>query len=209
MDAILKFLIGSTSIATIIILTAKYALSWIGNAGLEKYKNDLQQANMQYKSSLDRELVEFKIKYSSLHLEQMEIIKQLYSKLIQAEKPLEYLLRPIKVNPSKTDDETVQEIGEKANAFFDFFDENEVIFNDATCQIINQIRDRYLQTWNAYSRFKMLRNAKAEILNQVIQEMNNAYTEIIEGEMQRLKSELRADFRSKLGVLESNSLETK
>lgn len=96
---IIKFLIGASGITTALIFIAKFVIKWIGDAGLEKYKNDLNQESLKYQNNLEKELEEFKIKYNILHVEQVEIIKILYSKLIHAEKPLEYLMRPKKLIP--------------------------------------------------------------------------------------------------------------
>lgn len=203
MNSILTFLIGASGITTALIFIAKFAIKWIGNAGLEKYKNELQQESLKYKSNLDKDLETFKIKYTRLHIEQVEIIKLLYAKLIKAEKPLEELIRPIKVNPEKSDEELSKEAYEKANDFIDYFHENEVIFNEETCKIINQIKENYIKVWNTYSRnLFMSKTSSGELWIKLADEMKNVYDKILVGEIQSLKKELKTDFRKKLGILE-------
>lgn len=203
MNSLLTFLIGTSGITTALIFIAKFVIKWIGNAELEKYKNNLLQESIKYKSFLDRDLEEFKIKYSRLHLEQVEIIKPLYSKLIRAEKPLEYLLRPIKINRDKSNEEIAEEVVQKANDFFDYFDENEVIFNEETCKIIKLIEENYLQVWKTHSDKQFMgENISEELLIKLVNDMKDAYENILQGEMQGLKSELKKDFRKKLGIIE-------
>jgi hypothetical protein len=203
MNSILTFLIGASGITTALIFIAKFAIKWIGDAGLEKYKNELQQEGLKYKSNLDKDLETFKIKYTRLHLEQVEIIKQLYSKLIKAEKPLENLLRPIKINPDKTDEELAKNVVEKANDFIDYFSENEVIFNEETCKIINKIKENYIKAWNTYARSHMFnKKTTGDRWIELVDEMRDVYENILEGEIQNLKKELKTDFRKKLGIIE-------
>jgi len=203
MNSLLTFLIGTSGITTALIFIAKFVIKWIGDAGLEKYKNELIQESIKYKSFLDRDLEKFKIKYSRLHLEQVEIIKLLYSKLITAEKPLEYLLRPIKINPDKSNEEIADEVVRKANDFFDYFDENEVIFNEETCKLIKLIEESYLKVWKTYSIKQFMgENISDELLKKLVDDMTDAYKNILQGEMQILKAELKKDFRKKLGIIE-------
>jgi hypothetical protein len=203
MNNLLTFLIGVSGITTALIFIAKFAIKWIGDVGLEKYKNELIQESIKYKSVLDKDLEKFKIKYTRLHLEQVEIIKLLYSKLIKAERPLEYLLRPIKVNPDKSNEEIAKEVVQKANDFFDYFDENEVIFNEDTCKTIKLIKENYLKVWKTYSIKQFMgENVSGELLIKLVDDMKDAYERILEGEMQTLKAELKNDFRKKLGIIE-------
>jgi hypothetical protein len=203
MNSLLTFLIGASGITTTLIFIAKFAIKWISDAGLEKYKNELMQESIKYKSDLEKDLEKFKIKYTRLHLEQVEIIKLLYSKLIKAEKPLEYLLRPIKIKPDKPKAEIAQEVVLKANDFFDYFDENEVIFNEETCKTINLIKENYLKVWNTYSVTQFMgENVSGEMFIKLANDMKDAYEKILEGEIQTLKAELKNDFRKKLGIIE-------
>ena len=203
MNDLFTFLIGASGITTALIFISKFAIKWIGDAGLEKYKNELKQESIKFQSILDRDLEKFKIKYTRLHIEQVEIIKSLYSKLIQAEKPLEYLLRPIKINPDKPNEEIAKEVVEKANIFFDYFDENEVIFGEETCKIIRSIKENYIKVWNTYSTKQFMReNLAGDLYVKLVNDMKEAYEKILEGEMQVLKNDLKNDFRKMLGIIE-------
>lgn len=201
--SIIEYLIGISGITGAIVILGRYLINWIGNAGLEKYKTELNKEVLKHKNSLDKELEEFKIKNTRLHFEQVEIIKTLYSKLIKAEKPLEYLMRPVKTNPDKTKEEISKEVVKNANDFFDYYAENEIIFSETTCQKIDKIKDKYIQVWNTFDRKEFMGEAiSGPMLVELVDEMHKAYKEILEGEMQVLKNELKKDFRIRLGVIE-------
>lgn len=201
--SLVEYLLGILGISGTIVILGRYVINWVGNAGLEKYKSELNKEVLKHKNSLDKELEEFKIKHTRLHFEQVEIIKTLYSKLIKAEKPLEYLLRPIKINPDKTEEEIRNEVVINANDFFDFFAENEIIFSELTCQKIEKIKEKYMEVWSTYSRKEFMgEGISGDMLVKLVDEMQEAYENILQGEMQVLKDELKNDFRLKLGVLE-------
>jgi hypothetical protein len=203
---ILQFLIEVSGITTALIFIARFVIKWIGDAGLERYKNELQKETLKFQSNLDKDLEKFKIKYYRLHIEQVEIIKKLYSKLIKAEKPLEYLMRPIKLNPDKSDNELSKDVVQNANEFFDYFDENEVIFNEETCKIIKLIKEKYIAVWNTYYAKQFVgETISGELLSKLVKDMRVAYDDILNGEIQKLKKELKEDFRIKLGIIENSN----
>jgi len=203
MNTIIQFLLEISGITTAIIFISKFIIKWIGDAGLERYKHDLQKETLNYQNKLDKDLETYKIKYSRLYIEQVDIIKSLYSKLIKAERPLEELMRPVKLNPERTDKEVSKEVVQNANIFFDYFDENEVVFNEDTCILIRLIKDKYLAVWKTYfvRQFKG-DSISGELLTKNINDMREAYETILQVEMQKLKKELRQDFRKKLGIIE-------
>ncbi len=175
----------------------------IGNMGIEKYRNELEKETMKYQYSLDHNLEKFKIQYSRLHLEQAETIKELYKKLIIAVGSLEYLLRPIKINPSKTEEEAAQEVIELGNDFFEFSSHNEIIFNEKTSELIENIKSKYLKVWNTYSKKTFMgENISSEMSIKIIDDMKIAYETILEKEMLELKKELKKEFRIQLGIIE-------
>ncbi len=45
-------------------------------------------------------------------------------------------------------------------------------------------------------------NISKELLIKLVDDMTDAYENILQGEMQRLKAELKKDFRKKLGIIE-------
>ncbi len=201
---LLQFIIGSSAITTAIIFIAKFVIKWMGDAGLERYKSELQQETFKFQSALEKDLESYRIRFSRLHLEQVEVVKNLYSKLIKAENPLEYLTRSVKWSNGKTEEENAKEVIENSNEFFRYFEENEIILNEETCHLIITIRTKILEVWNTYSnkKFAMDNSIRGKELVELVKSMRDAYDKILLGEIQELKKELKRDFRQKLGVME-------
>lgn len=203
MDEILKFLIGTTAVSTLLIFLGKYILYIIKDLSLQKYKSELTKETIKFQRELDRKIEKFKISYSHLFVEQVVIIKETYKKLIRAEKPLEYLMRPVKFNRVKSDEEIANEVVERANELFDYFDENQIMFSEKTSETFDQIRGKYVEVWNTFSIKQMLGDKiHSESLVKMIDEMHKAYDVTLKGEMQKLKRQLRTEFQEQLGILE-------
>jgi len=203
MNDILKFLIGATSVSTILIFLGKYLLYFLRDIGLEKYKNELSKESMKFQNDLEKRIEKFKISYSNLYVEQVVIMKETYKKLIKAEKPLEYLLRPVKISPVKPEAEVAKEVVDKANELFDYFDENELIFNEKTTEIFNLIRENYVKVWNTFSTKQFMgTNISGDLLIKLTEDMVKAYNDTLQGEMQKLKKELKKEFQLQLGIIE-------
>lgn len=203
MNSILKFLIEATSLSAILVFLGKFILNYIRDTRLEKYKNDLEIESLKFKSDLDKHLEKYKISYSGLYQEQLIIIKETYKKLIRAEKPLEYLMRPVKFGPTKTKEESADEVVRKANELFDYYDENEVIFSDNSVKIFKAIRQKYFDVWDTFSITQAMgENVSNEMKNKLIKDMVDAYEKILQGEMQKLKLTLKVDFQRQLGLID-------
>jgi len=203
MNEIYKFIIEAAGVSTVLIFLGKFTLNFLRDVGLEKYKNELAKESIRFKSDLDINIEKFKISYSNVFVEKVEVIKETYKKLIRAENPLEYLMRPIKVGPTKSNEEIAAEVVIKANELFDYFDENELLFNDKSIETFKLIRKKYLKVWNTYSKKKFLgENISGKLLVMLRAEMSEVYEKILQGEIQDLKKLLKSEFQKQLGMLE-------
>ena len=78
-----------------------------------------------------------------------------------------------------------------------------MIFNEETCKLIKLIEENYLKVWKTHSVKQFMgENISKELLIKLVDDMTDAYENILQGEMQRLKAELKKDFRKKLGIIE-------
>ncbi len=203
MNDIVKFLIGTTGVSAILIFLGKYTLNFLRDIGIEKYKNELSKETYKFQSDLNKKMEKFKISYSNVFVEQIVIIKETYKRLIKAEKPLEYLLRPVKFGPIKPEEEVAKEVIERANELFDYFDENELIFSEKSSETFNLIRKKYIEVWNVYSTKQFMgTNISGELLVKIVNELQEAYQKTLQGEMQILKKSLRQELQKQLGILE-------
>jgi len=201
MDNILTFLISASGISTILIFGVKFAMNQFGKMGIEKYKSELQKEMLEFQNGLEKNFESFKVNYTQLHLDQVEAIKELYKRLIVAEISLEELLRPIKVNYPKKDTEIASEVVKNVNDFFNYFFQNEILFNENSCELIIKIHNQMREAWQPHFLKEFMgddadRTIKAEIAEKMIK----AYDDYIQTQIPALKQELKKDFRKYLGV---------
>lgn len=120
-NIIITVFLSSTAITGLVGYLAKKIIDKYLEHGLEKYKADLQLDTEKYKSELKRIELEHQIKYSKLHEERAQTIKELYSFLIDLQKHLILFTTPFQGQDWTTDTERendTKEVFERINQFF-------------------------------------------------------------------------------------------
>lgn len=212
LEEIVKFLIGASAGAGVIIYLGKKILDYLSQSGIERYKAELKEVELtrtheynlsieKQKSALEKLNLEFQIKQSVLQTELLNTIRKTYELLVKFESPLEYMFRPIKFNPEKTQDELAKEVIENVNKFISFTSENDVVFTDSISEIIDKIKNCVFRVWKTYTTKQWMgQNISGEMSVKLNDDMMKAYEEILQKEMQHLKRALKIEFRSQLGV---------
>lgn len=142
-------------------------------------------------------------RYSKLYTDKLEIIRELYKRLVKAEKAIEILMRPIRWGGDKSTEDLEREAVEYINSLFDFYDENEIIFDEETIDLITQLQKNFYEVWNKHSAAKMMESARGtEVWSDAIQASIDAYNTIIEKEIPQLKNALKKDFQNRYKILQ-------
>ena len=69
-------------------------------------------------------------RFNKIYAEKLSVLKEIYRRLVIAEKSLEYLMRPLKIGSNKSDKDIENETIYQINSLFDYFDENEIILRN-------------------------------------------------------------------------------
>lgn len=209
------YLLGASGISTIIIFLGKYALNHLGKIGIEKYKSELREAELirshnyqisieSHKADLEKLNLEFQIKQSAFQQELLTIIRETFRLLIKFEHPLEYMFRPVKFNPNKTQDELANEVIDSINQFVSYTTENDFAYTDSISEIIHNIRSCVHKVWNTYTKKQWMgEHISGEMSVKLNEDMIKAYEDILQKELQELKKKLKKEFQSQLGIYES------
>ncbi len=212
LEEIIKFLIGTSAGTGVIIYLGKKVIDHLSQSGIEKYKAELKEVELKrtheynlifekHKSDLEKLNMEFQIKQTVLQTELLNIIRKTYELLVKFETPLEYMFRPVKFSPQKSQDEIANEVVENVNNFFSYTAQNDVVFTDSVSEIINKIRDCVHRVWKTYSTKQFMgENISGEMSVKLNDDMMKAYEEILQKELQDLKMALKIEFRRELGV---------
>jgi hypothetical protein len=146
-------------------------------------------------AAFERELI--KQKFEALHIERAGIIKELYYRLIDAEAVAKDLLNYKYVKPDSIPEisqMTVKKI-EEIRETKKFIKQNQIYFNEEICELLDKIIDHLLA---ALINFQSSHGdgVSAESRNTFLNEAH----EILQKELPKVRTELKKEFRSILGV---------
>ncbi|MFA6525648.1 MAG: hypothetical protein WCT33_05285 [Patescibacteria group bacterium] len=181
------FTIGSGILAFLIKSITKHFL----DKDFEKYKLELNQL-----------LEENKIRFSKLHEERAEVIKNVYQKLDRSIDSTQSLINPVQWSGEKTSEEKKKIAVEYANDFIRYYSENKIFFSNETCQILDDITEQLKDTFKKYWAKELFEKSSSEGKNfgtRSIESWEQAW-EKIKTNVPEAQSRLADDFRRILGV---------
>lgn len=147
----------------------------------------------------NKSLHEHAVRFSKLHNERGEVIKQLYSKLVKMENSIRSYMNPFQYENAPSEEEQQKITAKAAGDFIWFYDENRIFFEIRLCDLIEEIYTIFRKAWidfhiyqNAASVSRAVQSAKSEL-------QLNAYKNVRE-KLPELRKQLEDDFRILLGV---------
>ncbi len=175
------------------------------NQNLEGFKGQIEQQNKDFQHQLDRTLNEFNIRFSKLHEERAEVIKELYKRIVELHSAMVIFTRRVHVvidNGDKEEEERLISVNKALNEFHNFFIPNRIFFNKVLAGKLENLSKEY---WNKgwdfasmHGQFKAGGLTK-EIVKSYL-EKSRKITETIETDFVKLIEDLENEFRQMLGV---------
>jgi len=176
------FTIGSGSIAGIIVYFSKHIF--------ENQINILREEHIY--------------RFSTLYTEKLAVFREIYKKLVKAEKSLEYLLRPVKFAGKKTKQEISDEAYNFIVTLFDYYDENEIFFDESSVVLIERLREKFTEAWGAHWQANFMEQARGtKAWIETIENKTEIYKKVMENEIPELKKMLKKDFQKRFKLIET------
>ena len=142
-------------------------------------------------------------RFSNIYTDKFLVHRELYKRVVIAEKSLDCLMRPIKIKTDKSEEDAENETANHINSFYAYFDENEIIFDENEINTANLLRENFNKSWGTYQSVKRMESARGtEAWANVIEKSNEVYHSIVEAEIPKLRNELKNDFQKKYKILE-------
>jgi hypothetical protein len=142
---ILKFFLSVSCITAIIIYVGKKLVDKTLDAGIEKYKNNLNKELESFKSDLNRFNIEHQIKYNKLYEQRGEKIKELYQLIYELEKKLKFFTSVFQGPEWSAETERGEAVRIHVLNLEDVLELNRIYFSDDLCikveLIIKESRD--------------------------------------------------------------------
>lgn len=176
------FTVGSISIAGIIVYFSKRI-----------FENQLSILNNEHL-----------YRYNTLYSEKLLVYKETYKRIVKAEKSLEYLLRPLKFGQKKSKEEITDETFTFISDLFEYYDENEIFFDNSSVDLLEQLRGKFTKAWGANWQADFMEQARGTPeWVETIENKKHVYETIISNEIPNLKKQLKQDFQKNFKVMET------
>jgi len=147
----------------------------------------------------DKSLHEHHVRFSKLHDERAEVIKQLNSKLVKMEKSLRSYMNPLQYENAPSEEEQQKIAAQSAGNFIWFFDENRIFFKTNVCDLMEDIYKIFRKAWidfhiyhDSFSLSRVVQSRKAELRLDAYNSIKERFPE--------LRKQLEDEFRKILGV---------
>ena len=174
------------------------------NHDFEKFKSDIDQQNRNFQHSLDTRLNEFNIKYSKLHEERAEVIKELYVRLIELQTAmLDYTRRGQSVRDGEEiKDARLQRVNKALFDYNSFYIPRKIFFSSEITNKLNNLAQEYWDKgWDYSFIITQLKNGNypADIHKEYYEKIKTINT-TVQNDFSKLIEELENEFRKLLGV---------
>lgn len=165
-DKIFQFVIGS---GLIVWLVQKTFESYMTKR-FEVYKSELQLKSNEHKLTLDKDLKDYESKLNLfisksnlLHQRRLDILSELYQKLVFLNRTMFEMTRLVKFvyegeDNDASENKRIMDAGLAYNDFSEYFDKNKIYFSTDICDLIVKLKKEFWESYNDYtfrSKFNM------------------------------------------------------
>lgn len=168
------------------------ASAWV----IRKYAELIFSRDLEkFKSNLEKESIEFKIRYEKLHSERAEVIKEVYKKIVKTYKSFHSLMNPIQLAGELKEEEKSKLAVEEVNKLIDYYEENRIFFEENIAIAIDKLLNEFRKSWHQFGYSRILRDDRAPDVD----EWNKAWEQISK-EIPEIKVMIEKEFRKIIGV---------
>ena len=142
-------------------------------------------------------------RFGKLYSDKLDIVKNLYRLLIKAEKGLEILLSRRGSNDKNEKEEFQHETIETMDNFINYFEENEIVFDQTIVELVRQIGNRFNEAKKArVSADIMESDMNSKAWGDAVSKKQDLYEQLVKIEMPILKEKLKKEFQNKYQLLD-------
>lgn len=166
---------------------------------IERYKADLRAAHdtalERLRTDLRIQAFERETTFSRLHDKRVEVIEQLYRRIVAVSRAMNELTSPIQMSGGPSLAERSKEAGSAANAFLDYYLENQIYFDETLCNQLQAFNEKLRLAWIDYHLYGSEEEGVARACSD---SRFKAYQTINEG-LPEIRREIERVFRQMLG----------
>jgi len=187
-----KELLEKLGIVSIVSVAFVYLIKKIAE---QFFARDLEK----FKSDLEKEAIQFKIRYEKLHSERAEVIKEVYKKIVRTNRSFHSLMNPMQWAGEPTEEEKGKKAASEINSLVDFYEENRIFFEEKLAGEIDELLKKFRDPWIQFDYSKY----KTESKHKDVEEWNKAWKQISE-DIPVIKKLIEKRFRDIIGIEKNN-----
>lgn len=150
----------------------------------------------KFKSDLEKESFRFRTKFEKLHGDRAEVIKNLYTKIVDTEENLSSLMSPFQ--PAGTDPQEVKakKSADSINDLISYFERNKIFLDEKTEKSISKIVEICRSAWYDFDLVRMLKEDQDKTYHKQWNEAWNKFKD----QSPKTKHKVIQSFRQILGI---------
>ncbi len=142
-------------------------------------------------------------RFNKLYSDKLDIIKNLYRLLIQAEKGLDILLSEREPDKTNEKEEFRHKTMETLDKFIDYFEENEIVFDKSIVDLVRPIGDRFDKGKKAHIFANLMESDRgSETWLNAVSKKKDLHEQLVKNEIPILKGKLIVEFQNKYQLLD-------
>jgi len=139
-NTVITTIVASSTISVIVLavfgFVAKSIFTQLLSRDIEKFKSNREIELERFRADLQKSAFEHQTRYQSLHVKRAEVIAELYSLLVQAEKDANSLANPFQFSGEPSQEEKSSQAWKSGKALYEFFEKNRIYFKPEICERI-------------------------------------------------------------------------
>ncbi len=169
-------------------------LVWLSR---EIFKQILNRDLEKFKLNLEKEAIEFKIRYERIHGERVEVIKEVYKKMSNTYDSFFSLMNFIQSSEEPPQEEKGKEAAEIANDLIKYYSQNKIFFSEELAKDIDNFLDELKKSWVEFLISVINKNIKE--YKESLRYHSSAWKKI-EKDIPEIKKQLERKFRDIIGI---------
>jgi hypothetical protein len=175
------------------------------NQDLENYKGQIERESKDFQHQLDTRLNEFNIRFSTLHQERADVIKELYNRIVELQSAmLDFTRRGhiIIADAKKEEEGRLLRVNKALEEFNNYFLTRKIFFQKETVNKLENLSNEYWDKgWDlAFMKSQFKEGGLTNELRKEYLDKSRKISETVEKDFAKLIEELENEFRKLLGV---------
>lgn len=110
----------------------------------------------KFKHALEKEAIEFKIRYEKLHYERADVVKEVYKKIVKSHESFHSLIRPMQWAGEPKEEDKAKNAAEKINGLIKYYEENRIFFEEDIASEVDNLVKEFKSCWIEWTHYKRL-----------------------------------------------------